>query len=150
MKRFVISALIFGALAVGAETFAQPVTKSKGSSEWGAGTGCGRMYDPKAVETITGSVKKVDKITSGNGMPYGIHLKVKTDKESIDVHLGHNWYIENQDIRIMPGDKVDIKGSRATFQGKPVMIAAEVRKGDEVLQLRNKNGFPVWAGWRRR
>jgi hypothetical protein len=50
----------------------------------------------------------------------------------------------------MPGDKVGIKGSRVTFQGKPVIIAAEVKNGDEVLQLRDGNGFLVWAGWRRR
>lgn len=148
MKRFVISVLIFGSFAVGAETFSQPVIKGSGGG--GLGSDCGRMYDPKAVETITASVEKVDKITSGKVMPYGVHLKVKNDKESIDVHLGKNWYIENQDIKIIPGDKVDIKGSRVTFQGKPVIIAAEVKKGDEVLQLRDENGFPVWSGWRRR
>jgi hypothetical protein len=26
----------------------------------------------------------------------------------------------------------------------------EVKKGDEVLKLRDDNGFPVWSGWRRR
>jgi len=147
MKRFVISVLIFGSFAVGAETFSQPVIIGSGGR--GPGPDCGRMYDPKAIETITGSVEKVDKIMSGNGKPYEVHLQVKTDKESIDVHLGQNWRIENQDIKIIPGDKVAIKGSRAIFQGRPVIIAAEVKKGDEVLQLRDENGVPIWAGWRR-
>lgn len=148
MKRFVISVLIFGSIAVGAETFSQPVIK--GSDGGGSRFDCGRMFDPEAVETFTGSVEKVNKITWGNGRQYGVHLKVKTDKGSTDVHLGQNWYIDNQDIRIIPGDKVDIKGSRITFKGKPVIIASEVKKGDEVLQLRDENGFLVWAGWRSR
>jgi len=47
-------------------------------------------------------------------------------------------------------DKIAVKGSRVTFQGKPAILAAEVKEGDETLELRNENGFPVWAGWRRR
>ena len=116
----------------------------------GPGSQYGRMYDPKTIETITGTVEKVDKITLGKGMSYGVHLAVKTEKETIDVHLGPGWYIENQDVKLTPGDKVEIKGSRITFQGKPVIIAAEVKKGEETLKLRDESGFPSWAGWRRR
>jgi hypothetical protein len=77
-------------------------------------------------------------------------MNVKTDKETISVHLGPSWYLENQDVKIEPKDRVEVKGSRVTFAGNPAMIAAEVKKGDEVLKLRDDNGFPVWSGWRRR
>ena len=80
----------------------------------------------------------------------GIHAVVKTDEEMISVHLGPEWYIENQDISINPKDKIEVKGSRITFEGKPAIIAAEVKKGDEVLTLRDASGFPAWSGWRRR
>jgi hypothetical protein len=36
------------------------------------------------------------------------------------------------------------------FEGKPAIIAAEVKKDDEVLTLRDASGFPAWSGWRRR
>jgi hypothetical protein len=84
------------------------------------------------------------------GMSYGLHAVVKTDKETIPVHLGPAWYLENQDVTIAPKDKIAVKGSRITFEGKPVMIAAELKKGDDVLVLRDAGGFPVWSGWRRR
>ena len=45
--------------------------------------------------------------------------------------MGPGWFIENQDIKIEPKDKVEVKGSRITFEGKPAIIAAEVKKGDE-------------------
>ncbi|HXF04928.1 MAG TPA: DNA-binding protein [Blastocatellia bacterium] len=108
------------------------------------------MYNPQTVETIAGEVISVERITPMRGMSYGVHLLVMTDKETISVHLGPGWYVENQDVKIEPKDKVEVRGSRITFQGKPAIIAAEVRKGDEVLKLRDENGFPVWSGWRRR
>jgi hypothetical protein len=131
-------------------SFAQRGMKWKGSGGWGMGTQYGRMYDPKTVETIVGEVIDVEKITPTKGMSYGVHLTVKTDKETVFVHLGPVWYIENQDIKIEPKDKIEVKGSRITFGGKPTIIAAEVKKGDEILKLRDENGFPAWSGWRRR
>ncbi len=124
--------------------------KWKGSGGWGMGTQYGRMYDPKTVETIRGDVLTVKKITPVKGMSYDIHLIVKTDRESISVHLGPGWYVENQDIKILPKDKVEIKGSRVTFESKPAIIAAEIKKGDQILKLRDENGFTVWSGLRKR
>lgn len=122
----------------------------RGSGGWGPGTPYNKMYDPKAVETISGEVTSIDRITPNKGMAAGIHMNVKTDKETVSVHLGPSWYLENQDVKIEPKDKVEVKGSKVTFAGKPAILAAEVKKGDEVLKLRDDNGFPVWSGWRRR
>lgn len=132
------------------EALAQRGMGQKGSGGWGAGTPYGRMYNPQTVETICGEVVSVDKITPMKGMYYGVHLALKTDKETISVHLGPAWYIENQDVKIEPKDKIEVKGSRITFEDKPALIAAEVKKGDDVLVLRDISGFPVWSGWRRR
>jgi len=136
-------------LLLAAESFAQR-PRWRGAGGWGPGTRYDRLYDPKTVETISGEVLSVDRIIPMKGMYYGIHLMVKTDKETISVHLGPGWYIENQEIKIEPKDKVEVRGSRITFEGKPAIIAAEVKKGDETLKLRDENGFPVWSGWRRR
>jgi len=143
----IISVLVF---AFSTESFAQRGMKWKGSGGWGMETSYGRMYDPKTTETIVGEVVGVEKITPTKGMSYGVHLIVKTDKETLSVHLGPGWYIENQDIKIEPKDKIEVKGSRITFEGKPAIIAAEVKKGNEALALRNESGVPVWSGWRQR
>jgi hypothetical protein len=132
------------------DSFAQRGMRWRGSGGWGGGTQYGRMYDTKTVETLVGKVVRVERITPTKGMSYGVHAMVITEKETVSVHLGPGWYIENQDIKIEPKDEVQVKGSRITFQGKPAIIAAEVKKGDEILELRNESGFPVWSGWRRR
>ncbi len=131
-------------------TLAQKGMKRQGGGGWGMGSKYGRMYDSKTVETITGTITDVERITPIRGMSYGIHLTVKTDQETISVHLGPAWYIENQEITIEQDDKVEILGSRITFEGKPALIAAEVKKGDQTLIVRDESGFPVWSGWRRR
>lgn len=124
--------------------------KWRGSGGWGPGGAYGRMYDPKTVDTVTGEVVKVDRITPMRGMSGGVHLVLKTDKGDVSVHLGPQWYLENQDVKIEPKDTVEVTGSRVTVQGQPALIAAEVKKGDQVLRLRDAAGIPVWAGWRKR
>ena len=142
----VVAVLMFLVVSVG---YAQPWKSWRGSGGWGMGTQYQRMYNPKTVETVSGTVESVDKITPMKGMHYGVHLMLKTDKETISVHLGPGWYIERLDTKIENGDKIQVKGSRVTMMGKPVVIAAELKKGDTVLKLRDENGIPVWSGWRR-
>jgi len=121
----------------------------RGSGGWGIGSQYNRMYNPATVETLSGAVETVDKVMPMKGMYSGIHLMVKTDKETISVQLGPEWYIERLDTKIQKGDKIEVKGSRVTFAGKPAIIAAEVKKGDSTLVLRDSAGIPAWAGWRR-
>lgn len=149
-RSIVLAAIAILLLAVSA--YAQPRQGMmwRGSGGWGPDSPYNKMYDPKALETITGEVTAVDRIVPVKGMSGGVHINVKTDKETISVHLGPSWYLENQDVKIAAKDKVEVKGVRTTFAGKPAIIAAEVKKGDEVLKLRDDSGFPVWSGWRRR
>ena len=132
------------------DSFAQRGINWKGSGGWGPGTSYSRLYDPKTVESVEGEVVSVENITPVKGMYSGVHLMVKTGTETISVHLGPGWYMENQDLRIEPKDKVQIKGSRITYEGKPALIAAEIKKGEDTLRLRDDTGFPVWSGWRKR
>jgi hypothetical protein len=134
----------------GNEALAEKGIMWKGGGGWGPGTSYARMYNPQSVETISGEVVSVDQITPMKGMIYGMHMIVKTDKETISVHLGPGWYIENQDVEIVPEDKIEVKGSRITFEDKPAIIAAEVKKADDVLMLRDASGIPAWSGWRRK
>lgn len=150
MKKIATAVMILGVFTLLLTTgaFAQSM-RWRGGGGWGPGGQYGRMYDAKTVETVSGEVMSVQQMTPMKGMGPGVHLTLKTDKGSIDVHLGPAWYIERQDTKIAAGDKIQVKGSRITYQGKPAIIAAEIHKGDELLVLRDANGIPMWAGWRR-
>lgn len=122
----------------------------QGSGGWGMGKEYQRMYDPAKAETISGTIESVDKIIPFKGMSYGVHIQLKGDKETISIHLGPSWYIDRQDIKIEKGNVIEVKGSRVTIMDKPAIIAAEIKKGDDILILRDSAGIPKWAGWRRR
>jgi hypothetical protein len=151
MKRIAIAAVVIVSLwLVGEASSAQRGMQWRGSGGWGSGGQYGRLYDPATVETIRGEVVSVDRITPMKGMSQGVHMTVKTATETLSVHLGPAWYLENQDVKLEPKQAVEVKGSRIVFRNKPAIIAAEVHKGDEALKLRDDNGYPLWAGWRRR
>ena len=122
----------------------------RGSGGWGMGTPYQGMYNPANLETFSGEVIGLEQTVPMKRMNQGIALVVKTEKETVTVHLGPSWYMERLDAKIVKGDQVEVKGVRTTLVGKPVIIAAEVKKGDNVLVLRDATGVPVWAGWGRR
>ena len=105
-----------------------------------------RMYDPKTVETVKGEVVSVEKIPSPRGKGYGVHLTLKTEKEILLIEAGPGWYVETQPAKIVAKDTLEIRGSRVMSQGKPAIIAAEIKKGDQILKLRDENGVPAWSG----
>jgi hypothetical protein len=69
-------ALVLGSVAFGRS---EPGKRGRGSA---------RMYDTKTVETITGEVVAVNRVTPEKGRAGGVHLMVKTEKEEIAVYLG--------------------------------------------------------------
>jgi hypothetical protein len=101
------------------------------------------------METFSGEVTTIDTTVPMSGMSEGIYLLLTLERMSVPVHLGPAWYIEHMDRRIDVGDWIEVKGSKAFAAGVPALIAAEVRKGDSVLLLRDAAGVPVWTGWRR-
>ena len=146
-------------MAVSTVAFAQPWQGWKDCGDWcrengggpgGRGGGPGRMYDPAKAETVQGTVTAVEKIGGGGRMGPGIGLKVKTATGELTIHLGPQWYIEQQgEVPIKAGDTVDVKGVKASRGGQEFFLAGEVKKGGDVLKLRDESGVPLWAGWRR-
>lgn len=129
-------------LATGA--WAQP---GRGPGGRDGGMHYGMMWDANAVETVAGEVTAVEKYTPGRGgSSYGLRLIIKTDKETLPIILGPSWYVEQQQFAFAPKDRVAVKGSRLSIQEQPTVIAAEVKKGDQTLKLRNDQGIPLWAG----
>jgi len=129
--------------------FAQGWKGFRGSGSWGMNMPCQRLYNPQTVGTLTGTVESVDKTIPMKGMFYAIHIQLKTDEETIPMHLGPSWYVERLDTKIVKRDIIEVKGSQVTFADKPTIIAAEIKKGNNTFVLRDATGTPVWSGWRR-
>jgi hypothetical protein len=119
-----------------------------------AQTGTGRqsspMYDLKTETTINGIVESVETVTGsggrGRGAPGGTHLVLKTEKETLEVHVGPTAYLTEKGITLAKGDALEILGSRVTIGDEPVLIAKQIKKGENTWTLRDASGRPLWAG----
>jgi hypothetical protein len=148
MKRLAVIAMILGLVFI--HPGDAPAKRGWSSGGWGPGSTYSQLYNPQTIETVSGEVVSVGHAAPMKGMSQGVVIVFKTSKETLNVHLGPSWFIEKQDFRIEPKDKLEINGSRVELAGKPVLIAAEVKKGDQYLNLRDESGFPIWAAWRKR
>jgi alpha-acetolactate decarboxylase len=118
--------------------------------EGGKGRHRMRNYDTKTVETLSGSIISIDKSASFYGKSgKGYHLTVKTEKETITVHLGPSSYLEDK-IKLQKGDSIEVTGSRTKIDGKTVIVAQKIKKGTAEVVLRDEDGTPKWAGEGRR
>jgi hypothetical protein len=110
------------------------------------GGGPSSLYDPQTVTTISGVVVSLTPPQSEAGLPYLAYLTLRTEKDKIKVFLGPSLYVDKLPVKINVLDKIQVTGSKITWEGKPVILAVEVKKGDQVLKFRETNGTPVWSG----
>jgi hypothetical protein len=75
-----------------------------------------------------------------------IMLNDQTRKRTY-VHLGPVWYLEHQGFELFPGDVAEVKGiCKREKNGRLLLVAYELIKGDDVLVLRDSEGWPIWPG----
>jgi hypothetical protein len=102
------------------------------------------IYNPATEITVKGTVEAVNQVT-GRGGWGGTHLQLKTESETLDVHVGPSWFLTQSKIVFAKGDQVEVTGSKVKFANGDALLAREITKGDQKLTLRNENGFPVWS-----
>ena len=101
-------------------------------------------YDATTEITITGTVQDV--LHPQMGRMSGTHLLLKTETETIEVHVGPSNFVSSEGFTFAKGDSVQVLGSKVTIGGKQALIAREVTKDSKTLTLRDKTGRPLWAG----
>lgn len=113
---------------------------------WSATSQWCRLYDPATVGEFTGEVTATSKFSPFKGMSPGVHLKIKTDAgKELSIHLGPEYYLDEQAVKLEVGDKVTVKGSLVEALATEIVIADWVKKGDQTLTLRVGDA-PAWIG----
>jgi DNA/RNA endonuclease YhcR with UshA esterase domain len=113
-------------------------------------------YDPKTEVTVSGTVEEVQTQTPtaprGRGpmtgmMMGGTHLKLKTDKGIMDVRLGPSGYLAEKKFTVTKGDTLEVVGSLVKVEGGDALIARQIKRGKDKLELRDQSGKPLWSGY---
>ena len=130
----ILTALIVSALLAASPVLAQVPPKAPATKA--------PEYDPKAEVTIKGVVEDFH-VSKSRGDHPGLHLIVKTETETVEVHACPVRFMKELEFAIDKGDTITVVGSRPEPAG--IVVAREVTKGQTSLNLRDKTGAPVWT-----
>jgi hypothetical protein len=142
-------------LALSASTTFAACHADKGMGKIGPNGAC-PMWNAKAVKTITGEVVSLEcpcpmqgkghsDQDQGKQKPWCAGVTLKTATGNMPVCLGPDSYLAENKFALKLRDRVTVIGGEIG-NGKTVMlIAKQIRRGNQVLALRDDNGKPKWA-----
>jgi len=101
-------------------------------------------YNPATEVTVQGTIQEVKQFTGPRGIP-GTELILKTDQGTADVRVGPSAFLAQNKFEVAKGDASQVLGSKVQINGWDVLLARELKKGEQTLTLRDAQGFPVWS-----
>jgi hypothetical protein len=113
------------------------------------------VYNPSTEITVKGTIEQVKTafLPGGGASAQAreessgpMYVNLKTDSGTLAVFLGPSWFAESKGFKFAKGDQIEVTGSK--LQDKDVIVAREVKRGDQVLVVRNAQGIPAWSGGR--
>jgi hypothetical protein len=100
------------------------------------------IYNPIREKTMKGKIEEL--YLTGEALNLEAHVRIR-ENERVRVQLGPEWFLRN---RVRVGNEIEVRGSETGFDGGKILLVREMRnlKNKEEVTLRNRLGFPEWAG----
>jgi len=103
----------------------------------------GELFNPEKIETVSGKIVKVRYYDE-------LRLIIYTNaKKPVLVALGPTDYFVGQNKMLKVGDTVTVTGSMISVDDTPLMIATKITEGNQEMQVRDNEGYPIWMGWKK-
>lgn len=100
------------------------------------------FYNVKLEQKITGAVVATQDVSRGKSLP-GEHLTILTRAGKLDVQLGPARAQSAQELGLRDGDQIEVTGCVISYEGRLVVLARQVKRGNQVMTLRTKRGYPI-------
>ena len=71
---------------------------------------------------------------------------MKSGKQTLEIHVGPTAYLAEKGLTLVKGDMLEILGSSVTVDKEAVVIARQIKKGDNTWTLRDAAGRPLGSG----
>jgi hypothetical protein len=124
---------------------ANPDSETPFEEQSGARKRPGNRFGPaEQVVQLRGEVVDVYQTSSKRGLRSGVYVLLQTNEDTLEVSLGPNWYLEEQQFSLEPDDWILVEGTRTRKGGTSSLMAYRVTRGEQVLMLRDENGMPLW------
>lgn len=111
-----------------------------------SGRGAPAQYNVATETTLAGTVAAVTHTPAPRRGSGGLHLTLAAAAGVVEVHVGPAAFAASKSFTFEVGDEITVRGSKVTVEGREVVLARELTKGDRVLVLRDEKGFPLWSG----
>lgn len=91
---------------------------------------------------MAGAVQATNTVAAPGGGQLGVHVSLQPADggDALDVHLGPQWYLEEIGLEPLVGDDLGVVGAK----DGTMLVAREVRRGDQRWSLRESDGRPKW------
>ena len=124
-------------------------TGSAGSTGTGGMTGsatAGSMGSAGSGSAGARGTKATDSQAYGAAAGKSINAIVTSGSDSLHVMLAPAEYLAAQQLTLRSGDQVNLKGIRMQMGAQTHLVASEITKGAQTVQLRDSvTGPPVWT-----
>ena len=98
-------------------------------------------YTAATETTISGVVESTQDFTCPvSEGEIGSHVRITTASGIVLVHLTPARIMRAHNIRFSPGEKIEVIGSKARYQGHDDVIAREIIRGSDFYAIRDSAG----------
>jgi len=120
------------------------VTKFSGTA-WNTDSWYAQAFDPDNVTTFSGTIESVSTFKPAPDATAGLRLRIRTDDgREMLVNAGPSGFATQKSVTFAAGDRIMVTGSRAQIAGQNVILASQLKKDDRTVQLRTRQGRPLW------
>jgi hypothetical protein len=102
-------------------------------------------YNAATEVKVEGVVQEVQQYWCPINGDQGIHLMLKTDTGTLEVHVAPWRFLQGNGVSFSKGDQVTAVGSIVMYEGHDAMIARKITRGDQTFAFRQPNGRPLWV-----
>ena len=103
----------------------------------------GPKYDPATEAKFKGTVEDLKLPPKGSEKQIA-YMTIKSGTDTIEIYLCPKSFMDDMGVSFAKGDEIAFTGSKVKEGNEDMVLAREVVKGEDTLELRDAKGNPVW------
>lgn len=126
--------------------YVEPVAGAESlGSAWEPNSWYANEFNPDKIVTISGTIESISSFKPSPDSSAGLRLRIRTDDgRLLLVNAGPFNFANQKGMTFDTGERITVTGSRVQIAGQNVILASQLNKDDKTVQLRTRQGRPLW------